>query len=163
MSDGLNKVILCGNLGADPELRYGQGTDSAVLRLRIACTESYFDKVANERKETTEWINVVIFGKRAEGLQKILSKGSRIVVEGKLQTRSYEKDGAKHYSTSVVALNVILAGGGSGTSRTSSTTRAPSSGARPGFDRSGGAGGQREFGEPPPGYAGGGEDDDIPF
>lgn len=110
MAEGLNRVTLLGNLGADPELKFGQG-GSAVLRLRMACTESWFDKNANERKERTEWVNVVLFGKRAEALQKILSKGSSILVEGRLETSSYEKDGEKRYSTSVVATNVVLTGG----------------------------------------------------
>lgn len=109
MAEGLNRVTLLGNLGADPDLRHGQG--GSVLRLRMACTESWFDKNANERKERTEWVNVVLFGKRAEALQKILSKGSSILVEGRLQTSSYEKDGEKRYSTDVVATNVVLTGG----------------------------------------------------
>lgn len=111
MSEGLNRVMLMGNLGADPELRFGQGgADTAVLKLRLATTESYFDKRSNERKEKTDWHNVVVFGKRGEALQKILQKGSTIFVEGRLQTSSYEKDGQKHYRTDVVAQNVILAG-----------------------------------------------------
>ena len=108
MADGLNRVLLLGNLGADPDLRFGQ--DNAVLRIRLATTESYFDKKANERKERTDWHNVVLFGKRAEALQKILAKGDRICIEGRLQTSSYEKDGQKVWKTDVVATNVILAG-----------------------------------------------------
>lgn len=110
MAEGLNRVMLLGNLGADPELRFGQGAGDVVLKIRMACTESWFDKSANERKERTEWVNVVLFGKRAEALQKILAKGSTIFVEGRLQTSSYEKNGEKRYSTDVVATNVILAG-----------------------------------------------------
>jgi single-strand DNA-binding protein len=111
MADGLNRVTLLGNLGADPELRFGQGPETAVLRLRLATTDSYLDKRSNERKERTEWHNVVIFGKRAEALQKILVKGSRVLVEGRIQTTSYEKDGAKVWRTDVVSQNLILAGG----------------------------------------------------
>jgi len=110
--DGLNKVMLLGTLGADPELKGGDET--AVLKLRLAIKESYFDKRANERKEKTDWHNVVIFGKRAEALAKILAKGTTLFVEGRLQTSSYEKDGQKVWKTDVVANNVILAGGKSG-------------------------------------------------
>lgn len=111
MGEGMNRVMLLGNLGADPELRFGQNADQAVLKLRIATTESYFDKRSNERKERTDWHNVVLFGKRAEALHKILVKGSSIFVEGRLQTSSYEKDGQKVWKTDVVATNVILSGG----------------------------------------------------
>lgn len=114
MPEGLNRVMLLGNLGADPELRFGQSAEQAVLRLRLATTESYFDRRTNERKERTDWHSVVVFGKRGEALQKILAKGSTIFVEGRLQTSSYEKDGQKHYRTDVVANNVILAGRGAG-------------------------------------------------
>ena len=107
----MNRVTLLGNLGADPELRYGQNAEQAVLRLRIATTESYFDKRSNERKERTDWHNVVVFGKRGEALQKILTKGSPVAIEGRMQTSSYDKDGQKHYRTDVIANNVILVGG----------------------------------------------------
>lgn len=117
MAEGMNRVMLLGNLGADPELRFGQGPDTAVLKLRLATTESYFDRRTNERKERTDWHNVVVFGKRGEALQKILQKGATIFVEGRLQTGSYEKDGQKHYRTDVVATNVILAGRGGGAPR----------------------------------------------
>lgn len=146
MAEGLNRVMLMGNLGADPELRFGQGPDTAVLKLRLATTESYFDKRTNERKERTDWHNVVVFGKRGEALQKILQKGSTIFVEGRLQTGSYEKDGQKHYRTDVVATNVILAGRGAGAG--AGAPREEGGGAprnfnrdRPQFERSGGGGG----------------------
>jgi len=145
--EGLNRVMLLGNLGADPDLRFGQnGADSAVLRLRLATSESYFDKRANERKERTDWHSVVVFGKRAEALQKLLRKGSTIFVEGRLQTSSYEKDGQKHYSTNVVATNVILGGRGNG--------EGPSSGGQPRGPRSSGS---DEYGDA------GDDNDDIPF
>ncbi len=108
MSDGLNRVTLFGNLGADPELRFTQGGE-AVLNLRLATTESYLDK-SKERKELTEWHNVVIWGKRAEALSKILGKGSSVLIEGGLRTSSYEKDGVKVYKTEVKASEVIIAG-----------------------------------------------------
>ena|SRR5258708_2716907 len=108
MSEGLNQVVLCGNLGVDPEMK--AVGDTSVLKLRLATTESYLDK-DKERQEKTEWHNVSIWGKRGEGLAKILEKGSRIVVTGSLKTSSYEKNGEKRYSTEIVASNVILAGG----------------------------------------------------
>lgn len=122
MADGLNRVTLLGNLGADPELRFGQGPETAVLRLRLATTDSYLDKRSNERKERTEWHNVVIFGKRAEALQKLLVKGSRVLVEGRIKTTSYEKDGAKVWRTDIVSQNLILAGGPAPSARSSTPT-----------------------------------------
>src|SRR5262245_39470238 len=110
MAEGLNRVMLLGNLGADPELRFTQG-GSAVLNMRIATTESYLDK-DKVRRERTEWHNVVIWGKRGEALAKILTKGSTIFVEGSLRTSSYDdRDGNKRYKTEVIANNVILTGG----------------------------------------------------
>ncbi len=109
--DGLNRVMLLGNLGADPELRM-TGGGQAVLKLRLATTESYLDK-SKERQERTEWHSVVVWGKRAEGLGKILKKGDRVFVEGGLRTSSYEKEGEKRYRTEVVAQNIILSGGSS--------------------------------------------------
>src|SRR5262249_60556464 len=88
MAEGLNRVMLLGNLGADPELRFTQG-GSAVLNMRIATTESYLDK-DKVRRERTDWHNVVVWGKRGEALAKILSKGSSLFVEGRLQTSSYD-------------------------------------------------------------------------
>lgn len=108
MAEGLNKVMLLGNLGADPELRVTAG-GQAILKLRLATTESYLDK-NNTRQERTEWHRVTLFGKRGEALSKFLTKGDRIFVEGRIQTSSYEKDGEKRYSTEVVANNVILNG-----------------------------------------------------
>src|SRR5215218_4201750 len=110
MSEGLNRVMLLGNLGADPELRFTQG-GQAVLNLRLATTETYLDK-DKVRKERTDWHNVVIWGKRGEALAKILGKGSSIFVEGSLRTSSYDdRDGNKRYKTEVIANNIILAGG----------------------------------------------------
>jgi single-strand DNA-binding protein len=113
MAEGLNRVMLLGNLGADPELRFTQG-GQAVLNLRLATTESYLDR-DKVRKERTDWHNVVIWGKRAEALGKILAKGSSIFIEGSLRTSSYDdRDGNKRYKTEVVANNVLLTGGGRG-------------------------------------------------
>lgn len=109
MAEGFNRVMLLGNLGADPELRFTQG-GQAVLNLRLATTESYLDR-EKVRRERTDWHNVVIWGKRGEGLAKVLSKGSSIFVEGSLRTSSYDdRDGNKKYKTEVIAQNVVLAG-----------------------------------------------------
>lgn len=111
MADGLNKVMLLGNLGADPELRSTSG-GQAVLKLRLATAESFKDR-NNERQERTEWHSVVIWGKRAEALSRFLVKGQRIFIEGGLRTSSYDdKDGVKRYKTEINATNVILCGGG---------------------------------------------------
>jgi single-strand DNA-binding protein len=112
MAEGLNKVMLLGNLGADPELKMTQG-GQAVLKLRLATTETYLDK-NQTRQERTEWHSVTMWGKRGEALAKFLAKGERIFVEGSLRTSSYEKNGEKRYSTEINASNIILAGRGKG-------------------------------------------------
>src|SRR5438067_1690582 len=104
MAEGLNRVLLLGNLGADPELKVTQG-GQAVLKLRLATTESYLDK-SNTRQERTEWHSITVWGRRGEALAKILSKGRSIFVEGSLRTSSYEKDGEKRYRTEVIANNI---------------------------------------------------------
>lgn len=152
MAEGLNRVTLIGNLGQDPELRFTQ-SNQAVLSVRMATTDSYFDSNSKERKERTEWHSVVIWGKRGEALSKILSKGSRICVEGRLQTRSWEdKQGGKRYTTEINATNVVLLGG-----------RGEGGGARGGSAADHGDAGQSsshdDFGSTGP-FGG---DDDIPF
>jgi single-strand DNA-binding protein len=112
MAEGLNRVMLLGNLGADPELKVTPG-GQAVLKLRLATTESYLDK-NNTRQERTEWHSITVWGRRGEALSKILQKGSSIFIEGSLRTSSYEKDGEKRYRTEVIANNIILAGRGRG-------------------------------------------------
>jgi single-strand DNA-binding protein len=113
MAEGLNRVMLLGNLGQDPELRVTNGGQS-VLKLRLATTESYLDR-NRVRQEKTEWHSVVVWGKRAEALSKLLSKGSRVFIEGGLRTSSYDdRDGNKRYRTEVVANNIILAGAARG-------------------------------------------------
>lgn len=124
MADGLNKVMLLGNLGADPELKVTQGGQS-ILRLRIATSETYLDK-NNQRQERTEWHSVSVWGKRGEALAKILSKGSRIYIEGGLRTSSYEKDGEKRYKTEINAMNIILCDGRSGDTSQHASKSAPS-------------------------------------
>lgn len=101
----VNKVIILGNLGKDPELKYTQG-GSAVTTFSVATSEKYKDR-NGEQREKTEWHTVVAWGKTAELCAEYLKKGSKAFVEGKLQTRSWEdKSGAKRYSTEVVALTV---------------------------------------------------------
>lgn len=107
--EGLNRVTLLGNLGADPELRMTSG-GQAVLKLRLATSETYLDKDKRKR-ERAEWHSVIIWGKRAEALGKILHKGDRILIEGGLRTSSYEdRDGNKRYKTEVVAREILLQG-----------------------------------------------------
>ncbi len=115
MADGLNKVMLLGNLGQDPELKMIAG-GQAVLNLRLATTETYLDK-NNTRQERTDWHTVTVWGKRAEALAKFLTKGSQLFIEGRIQTRSYEKNGEKRYATDIVANNIILTGRRGGDSR----------------------------------------------
>ena len=113
MADGLNRVMLLGNLGADPELRFTQ-SGQAVLNMRLATTESYLDK-DKVRRERTDWHSVVMWGKRGEALAKILTKGSSIFIEGSLRTSSYDnKEGQKVYKTEINANNLILTGRGKG-------------------------------------------------
>lgn len=106
MSDGINKVMLGGSLGADPELRYTQ-SGSPVLNMRVATNESWIDK-DKVRQERTEWHSVVVFGPRGEALAKILTKGMFVFIDGSLRTDSYEKDGVTRYKTEVIARDVVL-------------------------------------------------------
>jgi single-strand DNA-binding protein len=108
----VNKVILVGNLGRDAELRYTPG-GAAVATLNMATTEVWNDK-GGQRQEKTEWHRVVLWGKTAESLQEYLTKGKQIYVEGRLQTRQWEKDGQKHYTTEIRGDRVVLLGGGGG-------------------------------------------------
>jgi single-strand DNA-binding protein len=164
-AEGLNRVILIGYLGQDPELRFTQ-SQQGVMSLRMATTESYFDSNTKERKERTEWHTVVIWGKRAEALNKILSKGSRICIEGRLQTRSWEdKQGNKRYSTEVNANNIILLGG-RGEGRGEGRGDMGGGGGGGGGGRGGGSGGGGGFDPGPSHDDFGGDapnDDDIPF
>ena len=109
MADGLNRVMLLGNLGADPELRFTQ-SGQAVLNMRLATKETYLDK-DKVRRERTDWHSVVVWGKRGEALAKFLTKGSSVFIEGSLRTSSYDnKEGQKVYKTEVVASNILLTG-----------------------------------------------------
>lgn len=111
MSEGYCRVVMVGNLGQDPELRHTQG-GNAVLNMRMAINERWKDRDGNHG-ERTEWHTIVVWGKRAEPLARILEKGARILVEGRLQTRSWEaKDGGKRSAVEIVADNIVLLGGG---------------------------------------------------
>ena len=97
----VNKVILVGNLGDEPVIRY-TGDGKAIANLRVATSESWTDKSTGQKVEKTEWHRVSVFDKLAEVCQKYLHKGSKVFLEGKLQTRSWDKDGVQQYSTEVV-------------------------------------------------------------
>ena len=108
MARGLNKVFLLGHLGQDPELKYTPA-GAAVASFSLATNESYKDKAGKEVSKT-EWHRLVVWNKQAEIAAEYLKKGAQIFVEGKLQTRSWEKDGQKHYMTEIVVLNFQMLG-----------------------------------------------------
>ena len=111
MARGINKVILIGNLGQKPEVRYTQ-TNTAVATLGLATSESWKDKESGEMREKTEWHRVVFFGKLAEICEQYLDKGSQIYVEGKLQTRKWQdKEGNDRYTTEIQGLSMNMLGG----------------------------------------------------
>jgi len=139
----VNKVILVGNLGANPEMRFTQG-GQAVANLRMATTERWTDK-SGAKQETTEWHRVVCFGKLAEICGQYLTKGRQIYIEGRIQTRQWQdQQGQKRYTTEIVAQNMQMLGGRS---------------ERPAEDM----GATVPPDEPFTGDTGGGNDDDIPF
>ena len=147
MAGGVNKVILVGNLGADPEVRFTPG-GQAVANFRIATSESWNDK-SGQKQERTEWHKIVVWGKLGELCGEYLAKGRQCFVEGRLQTREWtDKENKKNYTTEVIATNVVFLGGRDGAS----------------------AGKPRkadEFGLPPPGMdepaSHQGAEEDIPF
>ncbi len=107
---GVNKVILIGNLGANPELRYTQG-QQAVANLRLATTEKWTDK-SGQKQEATEWHRVVVWGKQAEICGQYLTKGRQVYIEGSIRTRQWQdQQGQKRFTTEVVARNVQMLGG----------------------------------------------------
>ena len=109
----LNKAMIIGNLGADPEVRHTQ-SGSAVANLSVATNEKWTDK-SGQKQERTEWHKVTVWGKQAESCEKYLTKGRRVYVEGRIQTRDWEdKDGNKRYTTEIVAHTVTFLGGDSG-------------------------------------------------
>ena len=165
---GINKVILIGNLGADPEVRY-LPSGSAVANLRIATSESWKDKTTGEPQERTEWHRVALFGKLAEIAGQYLRKGSKVYIEGKLRTRKWQdQSGQDRYTTEIVvdingAMQMLDTRGGGG-----GVSDAPYGGGTGGAQ--GGSGGSPPGGygdqQGGPGGAPGGDadfDDDIPF
>jgi len=147
MSGSVNKVILVGHLGADPEIRYTpQG--AAVANLRLATNESWKNK-NGQREDRTEWHRVILWSKLGELAGQYLKKGSQVFIEGRLQTRSWDdKDGQKRYSTEIVATSMQFLGGRSdGASRRVDTSGADMPSDIP----------------PPMGDFGGSQEDDIPF
>ena len=155
----VNKVILIGNLGADPELKYTPSS-RALCNLRIATTDVYKDK-AGQRQEKTEWHRVTVWGDQAENCNKYLAKGRSVYVEGRLQTRSYDKDGQKHYATDIVADRVVFLGSGSGEGR--GAGGGEGRGKAGGFSGRGDSGPSDDPGDSGPGGAPPASDDDIPF
>lgn len=140
----VNKAILIGNLGADPELRY-TAAGQAVANFNIATTEKWRDK-EGQMQESTEWHRIVLWARQAEIAKEYLKKGSPVYIEGRIQTRSYEdKDGNKRYITEIIGQRMQFLGGKGGS----------------------GGGGSSDSGQsgPPPGPPGDfdGEDDDLPF
>ncbi len=113
MARGINKVILVGTCGKDPDTRYTP-SGSAVSNISIATNEQWTDKQTGQKQERTEWHNVVFFGRLAEIVGEYLKKGSQVYIEGKLKTDSYEKDGITRYSTKIVANEMQMLGGRAG-------------------------------------------------
>lgn len=159
MARGINKVILVGNLGQDPETRY-MPSGGAVTNLSIATSESWKDKQSGEQKERTEWHRVVFYNRLAEIAGEYLKKGSKVYIEGSLRTREWEKDGVKRYTTEIVAKEMQMLdsrGSGGGDYAPSYDNQRPAQSAAPQNQAS--AQGQ------PPAPAGNFDnfDDDIPF
>jgi single-strand DNA-binding protein len=158
----VNKVILIGNLGADPELKYTP-SNRPVCNLSVATNEVFKDK-AGQRQERTEWHRVTVWGEQAEHCSKYLSKGRSVYVEGRLQTRSWDdKEGKKRYSTDIVADRVVFLSGasGEGGGARRGSGQAGQGQSRGGWGDEGGGPPSSEPSEPAPGPGPG--DDDIPF
>lgn len=153
MAEGINKVILLGNLGKDPEISY---TQSGIARCKfpVATTESYGgSQGSEERQEKTEWHNIIVWRKQAEIAAKYLKKGRQVYIEGRIQTRSWDDNtGTKKYMTEIQADKILFIGG---QGRTDGSGPGPASGP---------ASGPTHGDEPAGGSFGGfGQDDDIPF
>jgi single-strand DNA-binding protein len=176
MARGINKVIIVGNLGADPEVRY-TGGGTAVCSLSVATSEQWTDKQSGEKQERTEWHRVKLFGKLAEIAGEYLKKGRQVYIEGSLRTDKYtDKNGVERYSTDIIASDMQMLGGmgGEGGAGGGGGFRErPQGGQRQGGGNYGGGpsrGGGNDHGNAPrqnapaPAESGGSfDDDDIPF
>jgi single-strand DNA-binding protein len=154
MARGVNKVILVGNLGRDPEVRYSPN-GQAVANVTIATSDSWKDKTSGEKQERTEWHRIVFFGRLAEIAGEYLKKGAQIYVEGRLQTRKWQdKDGHDRYTTEIVANEMQMLGsrGGAGMPSEPAMESAPAGSSTGSAARSGAKA-----------TAGADFDDDIPF
>jgi single-strand DNA-binding protein len=161
--NSLNKVILIGNLGANPEMRYLPQQERKVARFNIATKERLFNPNTRESSERTEWHRIVVWGKLAEFCEKYLTKGRQILVEGRLRTRDWQdREGNKRRTTEVEALNIVFLGRREESSATSDTRDLDQD-----YGRAGGrddATGGEDSAPFDDGAAGsGGTDDDIPF
>ncbi|NUR22807.1 single-stranded DNA-binding protein [Frateuria sp.] len=174
MARGINKVIIVGNLGADPETRY-TGGGTAITSLRIATSEQWTDKQSGEKQERTEWHRVKLFGRLAEIAGEYLKKGRQVYIEGSLRTDKYtDKDGIERYSTDIIASEMQMLGGGEGGGTGGGgggfRERPQGGGQRQGGNYGGGQPRGNDYGNAPrqnapaPAESGGGfDDDDIPF
>jgi len=165
MARGINKVIIIGNLGADPETR-AMPSGTTVANLRVATSESWRDKQTGEQQERTEWHRVALFGRLAEIAGEYLRKGSQVYIEGSLRTRKWQdKQGNERYSTEIIGNDLQMLGGRGGGAVSAPGAGAAASGGA-GASAGGGAGaGASPDSEESGGGAGRGEDfdDDIPF
>ena len=150
MARGVNKVILIGNLGRDPETRYTQA-GTPVTHFSVATNESWRDKQSGEQQERTEWHNVVCFARLAEIAGEYLAKGRTVYIEGSLRTSSWEKDGQTRYRTEIIANEMQMLGGRDQDSGAPRRDVAPERGAEATAQPAGGEPFEEDF------------DDDIPF
>lgn len=157
MARGINKVIIVGNVGGDPETRY-MPSGSAVTNLTVATNESWKDKQTGEKKERTEWHRVAMFNRLAEIAAEYLRKGSQVYIEGKIRTRKWQdKDGQDRYTTEIIADEMQMLGGRSG------GDFGGGSGNRSNQNTQGAQGGNQGGGNAPPQPGPDDFDDDIPF
>jgi single-strand DNA-binding protein len=132
MARGINKVILIGTLGKDPESR-STADGNAICNLSVATSEQWKDKQGN-KQESTEWHRVSMFGRLAEIAQQYLTKGSKVYIEGKLKTRSYDKDGQKMYTTEIVASEMQMLSGNDSEPRQAQNKKEPVATSYPDLD-----------------------------